>query len=247
MLLLSAIAFAQQIPVGTVLPIMSNGTLDSRKSKPGEKLTGRLMQDVVLPSGVLVRSGAKIEGQILESSQPAGPTGARLILRFERLVSGGKQFSINVSLLALASMQDVFEAQLPVSNFDEYGTSSSDWTTVQVGGAAVYRGDGTVRSAMDVVGHATDYGAVTAKLVPAPKLGCPATPAESDREQSLWVFSPWACGTYGFDALAFAHHGATDPLGTIVLSASKSVRVRGGSGWLLRVVTSGPDAESHPQ
>jgi hypothetical protein len=133
-LLLSAIAFAQQIPVGTVLPIMSNGTLDSRKSKPGEKLTGRLMQDVVLPSGVLVRSGAKIEGQVLESSQPAGPTGARLILRFERLVSGGRQFSISVSLLALASMQDVFEAQLPVSNFDEYGTSSSDWTTVQVGG-----------------------------------------------------------------------------------------------------------------
>jgi hypothetical protein len=144
-------------------------------------------------------------------------------------------------------MQDVFEAQLPVSNFDEYGTSSSDWTTVQVGGAAVYRGDGTVRSAMDIVGHATDYGAVTAKLVPAPKLGCPATPAESDREQSLWVFSPWACGTYGFDTLAIAHHGATDPLGTIVLSASKSIRVRGGSGWLLRVVPSGPDTESHPQ
>src|SRR5664279_1857544 len=130
-LLLSAIAFGQQIPVGTVLPIMSNATLDSRKSKPGERLTGKLMQAVVLPSGVLVRSGAKIEGQVVESSQPAGPAGARLTLRFERLVSGGKQFSINVSLMALASMQDVFEAQLPVGNFDEYGTSSSDWTTVQ--------------------------------------------------------------------------------------------------------------------
>src|SRR5664279_5134922 len=216
-LLLSAIAFGQQIPVGTVLPIMSNRTLDSRKSKPGEKLTGKLMQDIVLPSGAVLHSGTKIEGRVLEASGPPGVTGARLVLRFDYVVSHGKQLPINVSLRALASTLDVFEAQLPVGNFDEYGISSSDWTTVQVGGAAVYRGDGTVRSAMDIVGHATDYGAVTARLVPAPKLGCPATPAESDREQSLWVFSPWACGTYGFDALAIAHHGATDPLGTIVL------------------------------
>jgi hypothetical protein len=229
-------AHSQQIPVGTVLPIMAGKTLNSAKSKPGDKVDGRLMQDVTLPSGERIRSGARIEGQIVEASQPSTAPGARLVVRFDRLIADGKDYPISVSLRALASMQDVFFAQLPVGTFDEYGTSSSDWTTVQVGGAAVYRGDGTVREAMDIVGQTTDYGAVTAKLLPAPKLGCPASSAEVEREQSLWVFSPWACGTYGFEDLTIAHHGTTAPVGTIELTAPATVHVRGGSGWLLRVV-----------
>lgn len=142
-------------------------------------------------------------------------------------------------------MQEVFAAQLPWSTFDDYGTSSSDWNTVQVGGAAVYRGDGTVRSAMKVIGRATDYGAVTAKLQPNPKLGCPAHPTEVEREQSLWVFSPWACGAYGFDDLAIAHRGSTAPIGTIELTSHKPIRIHAGSGWLLRVVPS-PEPEGTP-
>jgi hypothetical protein len=192
------------------------------------------MQDVVLPSGERIRCGAKLEGQVVQASPSSG--GAAVAIRFDRLISHGKQFSLTVSLRALASMQDVFEAQLPTGTFDEYGTSISDWTTVQVGGAAVYLGDGTVRDGMQVIGHAPGYGIVTAKLLPAPKRGCKATPAEGQSEQSLWVFSPWACGTYGLDDLKIAHHGNTSPVGTIVLTAPAPFRVRGGSGWLLRVV-----------
>jgi hypothetical protein len=237
-------ALAQQIPTGTVLPVMANSSLDSTRSKPGDKFTGRLMQDVALSSGEKIRAGAKIEGQVVESSSPGGANGARLVVRFDRLIFGDKQTPVMVSLRSLASMNEVFNAQLPVNTFDEYGTSSSDWNTIQVGGAAVYRGDGTVRSAMDIVGRATDYGAVTAKLLPAPKLGCPAS--STDGEQSLWVFSPWACGAYGFDDLTIAHHGNNPPVGTIELTSPKSVHVRGGSGWLLRVVASDPGTSHSP-
>jgi hypothetical protein len=108
---------------------------------------------------------------------------------------------------------------------------------VQVGGAAVYRGDATVRSAMEVVGHATDFGAVTAKLMPAPRRGCPANPVDT-REESLWVFSPWACGTYGFEDLTIAQSAATAQPRDIELISSKGINVRAGSGWLL--VTLGP-------
>jgi hypothetical protein len=239
-----ATLLAQQIPPGTVLPIMANTTLDSAKSKPGDKFSGKLMQDVVLPSGDRLRAGSRVEGAVVESTSRGGSAGARLVVRFDRVVTGDKQTPIVASLRSLASMSEVFNAQLPVGTFDEYGTSSSDWTTVQVGGAAVYRGDGTVRSAMDIVGRATDYGAVTAKLLPAPKLGCPATP--TDGEQSLWIFSPWACGTYGFDDLTIAHHGNNPPVGTIELTSPKSVHVRGGSGWLLRVVASDPGTTHSP-
>lgn len=224
----------QQIPAGTVLPVMSNTTVYAGKSKPGDKVSARLMQDVVLPSGRKIRRGAKLEGKIVQASQPS--VGAAVAIRFDRLISDGKQIPVTVSLRALASLHDVFEAQLPTGTFDDYGTSISDWTTVQVGGAAVYLGDETVRDGMEIVGKAPGHGIVTAKLVPAPKLGCKAITDESQSEQSLWVFSPWACGTYGLDELKIAHHGITSPVGTIELTAPAPFRVKGGSGWLLRVV-----------
>jgi hypothetical protein len=242
--LTAAISTSQEIPAGTILPLMMSNTVNSAKSKPGEKISGKLMQDVVLPSGVRIPTGARIEGRVVETSLPSAPGVARLAVRFDRLISNKKEFPINVSLRALASMQDVFEAQPPVGSFDDYGTSSSDWTTVQVGGAAVYRGDGTVRDAMQIVGRATDYGAVTAKLLPAPKRGCAANQAESEREQSLWVFSPWACGTYGFEDLNIAHRGTTPPVGTIEFSSPAPIQLRGGSGWLLRVVAAQPAVQS---
>jgi hypothetical protein len=236
----------EELPAGTVLPIMARTSLDSLKAKPGETITGKLMQDVVLASGVRIRSGAKVVGQVVESSPGAGGIPARLLVRFDRLISGGKQYSVTTSLRSLASMQDIFSAQLPTGTFDEYGTSVGDWTTVQVGGAAVYLGDATVRDGMKVVGQAPGYGITRAKLIPAPKRGCSALPAEGSDEQSLWVFSPWACGTYGFEDVAIAHHGVTAPVGLIELTAPKAVRIQAGSGWLLVVVPSeasnGPSA-----
>jgi len=234
-LLMPATNLAQEIPAGTVLPVMMSSDLNSAKAKPGDKLCGKLMQTVILASGERIPAGAPLEGQVVEVAAASANASARLVVRFDQLIAGQKQFGISVSLRALASMGDVFAAQLPWSTFDDYGTSSSDWNTVQVGGAAVYRGDGTVRSAMEVIGHATDSGAVTAKLLPDVKRGCAAEPTGSAREQSLWVFSPWACGTYGFEDLTIAR-GGSRPMGTIELTAPKEVRVRGGSGWLLQVV-----------
>ena len=228
--------FSQQIPVGTALPIMASTGLNSAKTKTGARFSGRLMQDVVLASGDRIRTGARVEGRVVEASTATASSPARLVLVIDRLTAGQKQYAITVSVRAVASMGDVFEAQLPTSTFDEYGTSISDWTTVQVGGAAVYLGDETVRDAMDIVGRAPAYGVVMARLLPAPKRGCPANPVEGEREQSLWVFSPWACGTYGFEGLTIAHHGATSPFGSVQLTSPKTVDIRAGSGWLLVVV-----------
>jgi hypothetical protein len=240
--LISGVARPLEIPAGTVLPIMMNTGITAGKGKIAERISGRLMQDVILPSGEKIRAGARIRGQVLQSS--GGPGDMRIAVRFDRLMVDGKQVPLTVSLLALASPQEVFDAQLPVGSFDEFGTTISDWTTVQVGGAAVYLGDGTVRDGMQIIGKAPGHGIVTAKLLPAPKRGCKSIPAESQNEQSLWVFSPWACGTYGLDDLKISHHGVTSPVGTIELSAPSSVHIRAGSGWLLRVVPS--DAPAGP-
>lgn len=238
-------AWAQELPVGTILPVMSQNTLNSARTKSREKLQFRLMQNVTLPSGEAIRAGARLEGQVVEVSAATGAAPARIAIRIDHLTSGKTEVPARFSLRALASMQSVFDAQLPTGTFDEYGTSVSDWTTVQVGGAAVYLGDSTVRDGLQILGHAPAYGVVTAKLIPAPKLGCPAREGDSRREEALWVFSPWACGAYGFEDLAITHHGNTAPVGDIVLTAPKNLLIRSGSGWLLQVVSLPEAAISH--
>jgi hypothetical protein len=234
---LSAIAlFAQEIPYGTALPVMLNSTLDAKKDKPGGKISARIMQDVRLPDGPRIPAGVRIVGHILQEGSPTATSGSRLVFRFDQLLMHGRSISLATNLRAIASMTEVFDAQLPTNNFDEYGTSTADWTTIQVGGDVVYRGNGQVIAPdSQVVAKATVGGDVTAKLPPVPDRGCRGTVGGNDSQQALWVFSTSACGAYGFHDFKIAHAGRTYPVGEIVLESSTSVYVRGGSGLLLRV------------
>lgn len=238
----AAAAVGQQIPAGTVLPVMLHSTLYATKGKPGQPVTGKIMQDVPLPDGASIPKGSRVVGHIVSATPASAGSPSQLALQFDQVVVKDRQISIATHLRALASMNEVFEAKMPTNSWDDYGTSPSDWNTVQVGGAGVYRGNGQVVSGNQVVGRATDYGAVTAKLIAAPASGCHGDSEASAREQALWVFSPWACGVYGFSDLKIAHAGRTQPVGRIELESRCNVRVQGGSGWLLRVEFAGDKA-----
>ncbi len=236
LVLASGFAVAQQIPSGTVLPVMLNSSLDARHAQPGERVTGRIMQDVPLPEGARIRRGTRIVGHIVKA-QPAHPSApSQLSLKFDYLGLNGQRVPVSVTARAIASMNEVFEARMPTNAWDDYGTSPSDWNTVQIGGAGVYRGNGEVVMGNQVVGRATDYGAVTARLIAAPERGCPNA---SEREQALWKFSPWSCGAYGFNDLMIVR--SPDASGVVDLQSSRSIRIDGGSGWLLKTVAPGSD------
>ena len=221
---------AQDLPAGTALPVMLNSVIDAGRVTPGATVKARLMQDVILPSGVRIRAGATVLGNIVEVNPAGTGSGSRVAFRFDRLAFGKSPLHFSSHLRALASMNEVFEAQLPTNAIDDYGTSMADWNTVQVGGnEVVYRGNGTVMSASNVVGNASISGAVQAPLQPVRAGGCSAgaTP------QALWVFSTTACGVYGYDDITIAHWGRTNPVGDIVLVSKGKLRVQSGSGLLL--------------
>jgi hypothetical protein len=235
-LMSASVASAQEVPAGTVLPVMLNTTLDSATSKSGQRVTGKLKQSVQLPSKESIPAGAKIYGEVVAAEPPSNAGPARIVVKFDRVVAAGKEFRIAAGLRALASMQDVFEAQLPVGTFDDFGTSPSDWTTVQIGGAAVYHGDGTVRQAMEIIGHTAELGTAVGSLQPDIARGCPAQPEFDAQQQALWLFSPWACGVYGFEDLSIARHKSAGAEGTVELTSSRRIKIGAGSGWLLQVV-----------
>ena len=223
---------AQQIPSGTVLPVLLETTLDAQRDAAGKKVLGKIMQDVALPDGSTIRRGARITGEVIEATRVQNASPSRLAVKFDAVVVRGRVIPLVTHLRAIASVNEVFQAKLPTNAFADYGTSESDWNTVQIGGAGVYRGNGEVVRGSQVVGRATDYGAVTAKLIAAPQRGCQN---DGRRQQSLWLFSPWACGAYGYPDLEIVRRGEGAPVGAIVFQSPRNVRISAGSGLLLRV------------
>ncbi len=144
LLLVSPALIAQEVAAGTVIPAMLQTTLDGRKARVGQKIVARVMQDVPLSSQTRIRAGAKLIGHVIEVMRPSATSGSRIVMSFDRLMIRGAEVPVTTSLRSLASMMEVFEAQMPTTAFYDRGTSQSDWVTVQIGGDAVYRGAGMV-------------------------------------------------------------------------------------------------------
>ena len=235
LIMLSMDLFAQNtIPAGTIVPVALNSSLSSRKVKPGQVMTARVMQDVPLSPGSTIHAGAKVIGRVIDVKPANGGTGAQVSFRFDTLVVFKRRIPIITNLRALASMMAVEAAQLPESGPDR-GTSQNAWTTDQIGGEVVYRGGGPVADGLRSVGEPT-YGGVLVHVSAKPGSPCRGEIEGNDRLQALWVFSSDACGVYDFAGLAIVHAGRTDPVGEITLASDKGeVNIRAGSGMLLRV------------
>jgi len=244
-LFVTLIAFSTQlfgqdeIPVGTILPVQLNSSLRSDKAQVGEPISARIMQDVPLPGGRKIHAGAKVIGHIVAARPAVNGMMADLSLRFDTLATGRRRVPMITNLRALATMMDVSEAQVPESGPDR-GTSEDEWTTDQIGGEVVYRG-GVVAHGSNIVGNSVLGSGVLVHVAAKPGLKCRGEVDGNDQLQALWVFSSDACGLYDLPNLNLSHAGRTDPVGQITLHSNKgNVKIRGGSGMLLRVIETAP-------
>jgi hypothetical protein len=237
-LILPVKVLAQEaVPAGTVLPVQLNSSL-SRKTKPGQVITARVMQDVSLGDGSRIRAGAKVTGQVIDVTPRSFGASASISITFNELLMSHRKLGLVTDLRALASPMEVEDAQIPDMGGDR-GTPSTAYTTNQVGGdEVVYRGGGHVMNGSRIVGEPVGDG-VVGEVSPNAAGECRGAIEGNDRPQSLWVFSSDACGVYGFHGVTIAHAGRTDPVGRITLTSSDGdLNIRAGSGLLLRVVAS---------
>jgi len=235
LLVFSAAAWAQNaIPVGTVLPAELTASLDSGKSKPGQVITARIMQDVPLPAG-RIPAGARIVGHIVNVVPAKNGSGMEISLQFDTLRFSHRSIPITTNLRALASMTEVEDAQVPSTGTDR-GTPWAWMTTNQIGGEVVYGQGGPVTNGSSFVGRAAP-GGVLVHLSAKPGSMCRGEVGDDDRPQALWLFSSDACGLYGFPGLEIIHAGRTDPVGQIRIASKEGrLHIQAGSGLLLRVV-----------
>jgi hypothetical protein len=235
---LSATMIAQSsIPVGTVIPVELNTTVDVNKCKPGQAISARVAQDVLLDNGTKIKAGSRVVGEVMAATPAGNSQPATVTLRFDKVNISGKVMPVVTSLRALASPLDVDAAQTQISGDDRGSTPPWSQTVTLVGGDVAYREEGMVESGGQTVGHAVYAGnwGVLSQVAANPEGRCRGTVASNDRPQALWVFSHDACGVYGYDARV-EHAGRGNSDGKIVIaSSSGGLKLRGGSALLLRV------------
>lgn len=236
----STVAFAQiAIPVGTVLPAQLNSSLSSRKNKPGDRVTARIMQDVPLSSGMKIHAGAKVIGHVLRVKVAENGQASQITLRFDEVNVRHHAILIITDLRALASMMEVEDAQIPPAGTDR-GTPWAWSMRNLIGGEVAYGEGGPVVHGADIVGHSL-FGGVLVPARASADSGCRGEVAGNNRPQAFWVFASDACGVYGMDDVQIAHAGRTPPFGEITLSSKPgNVAISGGSGMLLRVNSGNP-------
>jgi len=228
-------SFAQvSIADGTVLPLQLNSRLNTRKSKPGEEISARIMQDVPLSQGQKIRKGAKVVGHVVTVKEPKAGEPAEMTLRFDRLEFAHRSIPMSTSLRVLASAAEVEEAQVPAAATDR-GTPWAWVTRNLIGGEVAYGEGGPVARGTEIIGKSLADGV----LIPAeanPANRCRGEVAANAGPQAFWVFSSDACGAYGIADLEIIHAGRSNPLGEIILaSRNGELNIRSGSGMLLRV------------
>ena len=229
----SQTASADNIPAGTILPVVLP-SISSKHAKVGDKIKGKIAQDVLFSGGAKIRRGATLLGTVVSSTSASPGRGAILTLKFDALVQQGKSTSIRTNLRALASLREVEDAQTPTSGVGE--TDVYDWlSTRQVGGDAVYGKEGPVARGSQILGKSTHQG-VFVKALASEDGRCRGEVAGNNTPQAMWVFSADACGLYGLSNLELRHAGRTEPAGEIVLESKRgAVQIPSGSGALLRV------------
>lgn len=234
LLMLSTALLGQStIPPGTILPVELDSAIRSARSRPGQVLSARTMQDVPLADGAKIKSGTKVLGRVIAVQRLTSGVGAKITFRFDTLVVGRRRIPIVTNLRALASMLEVNEAQVPETGPDR-GSDAFDWGTIQIGGEADYHGSVITNGFRTVGKSVPPTGALVQPM--AIRGACRAKLDDNNEAQATWVFGSNACGLYGFSNLMLAHAGRTNPVGEIVLTSDHgNVEVRAGSGMLLRV------------
>jgi hypothetical protein len=236
----TAPALSQALPHSTAIPVRFVHSLDAKKAKVGDTVTAETMQVITLPGGEEIAKGAMIVGHVVaaqafhfDPTPYAHQQPSLISIHFDKLQKGEAVIPVNLSVRAIASTIDSQEAASPhyLDETDRVGTvkliGGTEFTPFD---KMIQSGDG------DAIGYNRKNG-VFARLAssgysgPGASFHCEAT----DTEQSVAIFSPDACGVYGFEGDYLSDNGH-DGSGTFTLAVrGHSVKLYAGSTALLQV------------
>jgi hypothetical protein len=225
-------AQSQALPQATAIPVRFERSIDTKKAKVGDQVTAKTMQVIVLPDGRNISKGTLLIGHVaaleafhFDQTPYAHQKSSMLSIHFDKLETSDAVIPVNLAVRAIANTNDSKDATYPHStdDTDHVGMMTLiGGTTFSPLNKMIQTEDG------DAIGYNRKNG-VFARLIASGS--CNGT----DTEQSIAIFSPDACGAYGFGGDYLAGNGQ-DGSGTFTLVVrGRSVKLYAGSTALLQV------------
>lgn len=221
-------------PAAVTIPFVFANTVDAAKSHNGDAVTGRTIQAVTLADGSLLPKGSEVRGHITKvrafSFDPAPYAKQQpsiLAIHFDEVSTKTGNKKINASVRAIADRFAADEASSP-----HYQDDTDHVGTMELIGGGSYSplSKEIVTGDEDIIGY-NRKGMVFARLMSSGQ--CDA----SGGEQSVAIFSPMACGVYGFDGLSMPDNGSASNSGTFRLEQRHhNARVAAHSAALLELM-----------
>jgi hypothetical protein len=228
----TVLAQSQVLPQSTAIPVRFEQSIDTKKAKVGEVVMVKTIQVIVLPGGrslpkstVLVGHIVAVQAFYFDQTPYAHQEPSTLSIHFDKLQTGDAAIPVNLSIRAIANAIDSRDAAYPHSTDD---TDHVGMMTL-IGGTTFSPLDKMIQSEDgDAIGYNRKNG-VFARLIASGS--CNGT----NTEQSIAIFSPDACGAYGFGGDYLADSGRNGS-GTFTLALhGHSVKLYAGSTALLQV------------
>jgi hypothetical protein len=236
----TAPALSQVLPQSTAIPVRFVHSVDAKTAKVGDAVTAKTIQIVTLPGGMTITKGSTLVGHVVDiqafhfdPSPYAHQKPSLISIHFDKLQTRNAVILVNLSVRAVANTIESQEAAYPHSTDD---TDHVGMMTL-IGGTEFSPLDKTIQSeGGDVIGYNRRSG-VFARLIPSDYSAAGSTLhcGGTSTEQSLAIFSPSACGVYGFGGVYMPNAGR-DGSGTFTLATQRhSMKLYAGSTALLQV------------
>jgi hypothetical protein len=111
---------AATVPSSSAIPVVFTRTVEAGRDKPGEVVTAKTTQVVLLPGGRVLRDGSTLIGHVVESrpfvfnpAPYAVQTPSALSIHFDQIVENGHKIPVSLSVRALSSFSATHEATVP--------------------------------------------------------------------------------------------------------------------------------------
>ena len=222
-----------ELPARTTLPIVFTRTVSADHAKAGDTVSARTIQVVHLPDGSTLPAGTKIVGHVVsatpfsfDSTPYARQKPSELVIQFQAAQLNSTELPLRVTLRAMAGPIAANSASEPQSSdMDSLGTLT------QIGG------DLLVPSQKEVVNQQGDTVAYNRRDGVYAQLIANGSCDASDNEVSVALFSPTACGLYGFGNVSAQAIGSVDkPSQLILVSTHGSPKIWKNTVALLEVL-----------
>ncbi len=202
-----------ELPAKTTLPVVFTRAISAKYAKAGDMVFAKTIQVVHLPDGSTLPSGTKIVGHVVsatpfsfDNTPYARQRPSELVIEFQTVQRNSIELSLHVTLRAMASPIAANSASEPQSSdMDSLGTLS------QIGG------DLLVPSQEEVVNQQGDTVAYNRRDGVYAHLIANGACDASENEVSVALFSPTACGLYGFGSVSAQAAGSLDKPSQVAL------------------------------